>query len=213
MGDVPDWLQGGDDDGNNNNGNKGGPSTPQGTTSTSFEVPASPSSPFSMDDYDDGDTPRKGRSCRSRIGSGTLYLLSVILLGVFILSTVLQGNDDDDRLLWLLFYGLHAALTALFIVTRLCCSSNTWLDRTMLLSAVLMLAYTGFMLWRAVTDYQDVSDGDDRDDTIFEMGGTALGGVSILYHLLIWKCCSGGKQKNADDDNQEGDGDLDNLDV
>ena len=210
---TPDWLQ---EEGEN--GHKGG-------ASSSF-VLRPPNPPPFQNDIEEGDNRSAAGSCCccwSQLGAGTLYLISTILLGVFIFSTVVQDNDDDDKILWFLFYSGHAALTASFLAAHLGsmifggCSRNClmmWWDRAWLLAATCMMGFTGFMLWRAVRDYQDAK----NDETILEVSGASLGGASVLYHVLLWKCTSssgGGSERNnsCSKKNKDENDEDDNLDI
>ena len=193
MADTPDWLQ--VDDKNNNK---------EGAETLSPSSP--PSSPF-MDD-DDDDAAARTCGCSSRqIGAVTLNVISFIFLDIFIYSAIVQ--DDDDKLLWFLYYSLHAALAALFLLARLCNWNTTWFVRSLLLSVVCMSGFATFMMWTSVTDYQNVVDktnantnnDGDREDTVYKMGGAAVGGLSVLYHVLIWECGSSGGKQNDKDDN------------
>ena len=225
MSELPDWLKTG--------GGSGEPEQPSLQT-TAFATPSSPFavSPSSTTDRqvvtsssntfpppvspspllveDDGKSP--SRSWMRKLGSGFLYLISFKFLALLVYAVIVQLDDDEDLLLWTLYYSGHAALTFLFILTRLCRLQNGSLGGILLVLSIGMLAFTGIMLWFSIVDYQDarsLTDGEEgekkeeEEEAFFDVCGAAFGGLSVLYHLMVWFCTTKTGKKPETDNTED----------
>lgn len=165
---------------------------------------------------DDGKTPR--RPWLQQLGAGILYVISCMFLALLVYAIVAQLNDDSNALIWILYYSAHTAMVTLFVLTRVFRLDSGMLGGLLLLLSTLMLGFTGVMLWFSVGDYRDASSqepGQDmknqnkKEETLFEVCGAAFGGLSVVYHVLVWKCTttkSGQKKQktyNRDEENRD----------
>lgn len=142
-------------------------------------------------------------SFASRCGGIMTIGLSVLLLALFVYSTIVQKNDDD-KLLWFLFYVISACIPALYLIYRsvgFCCVS-------LQVKAIYILA-AGMAIWATVqivllalkvADTPKGVDGNEdnqelREEYSFELGGACLSLFSSLYHALLVKCSSSAKKE------------------
>lgn len=186
------------------------------TSSSLFSSSAAspPASPFLVED--DGKPPPRQHSWLQKIGAGLVHAISFVFFALLVYAVITQVNDASEAFLWILYYGANAALVVLFVLTRLFGMDRDRLGRILLILSILMLGFTGIMLWFSIQDYQDASSkhsgGDDdkkneKEETFIEVCGAAFGGLSVLYHLVVWKCTSG-KRNEKNNNPVEDDHDI-----
>lgn len=113
--------------------------------------------------------------------------VSSVILAAFIYATVVQHNDLDKNL-WSSFYGLQAAIPAIFLVH--------YFSTTQLLDKVIYFLSSGMIVWSIVfivlisreLVQQDEPDADMREEYIFELSGACLGLLSAMYHTILTLC-------------------------
>ena len=197
MSEIPDWLQ------NNQTADaelptrsipfssafepkQQGTDTPRTTDMSSRSFMGDDPVASAMMYEDDGKGPSRN-GCLYKLGYGLLYLSSLAFLAAHGYSIWEKRHDHDstDGILWICFFGLHAALTILFIVARLTCSTGGGIvEKVLLGGSVLMLGWTGVMLWFSINDYTDEENAEWED--LLEVIGAGVGGLSVIFHLALW---------------------------
>ena len=206
MSEVPDWLQQQDGEMPSTTGLQDTTMTPTPATtaalSTSKEFPPS----------DDTETRSSNKKWSSWICGAFLYVVSLVLVAVLVYSLLQQFNDESDVWLWALYYGSHATLAAVFILVRMFGWTGS-VETVLGLCSLLMLAFTGVMVYFSIGDYQDASSNDEggdidgknaKEEALFEVAGVVLGGLSLVYHVCVWRCTrhlSRRAKKENDEDN------------
>ena len=186
MSGTPDWLQ------SNNNGEE--PAAPafsadleavdSGVSETNSKRQSSSSGGV------DGEKPSRPSLCSCR----TIFLLvvSCVFLGLFIFSAVVQNNDLQG-IQWIVFYSLHAALAAAFIVYWTCCFPPKVLY---LLSAAMTVWSIVYIIIKSIDLSKTEKGGPETangrtefEDIAFELAGACIGAASSLYHSFMTRCC------------------------
>lgn len=187
---TPDWLKPSDNDlavassGGSTVDLENGSSTPmsQDTATTS-------------DKADNGEKKRFSFSCSC--GAVTVLLISTAFFGLFVYSAIVQNNDTNDRLQWLIFYSLSASLVGLFMVSYMGCCFP---------SKAFYVLSTGMSIWAIVIlilsalAFKDTVKGAAlRQELGYEMGGASISLLSSLYHTTMICCCVANKDKKGEE--------------
>lgn len=145
-------------------------------------------------ELDHGEEPEK-QQCR--ICCCIRMSLSILLLVIFVYSTVVQFNDENLSVAWTLFYLLHA-IVILLILALLRRGNTLKAEGTMFT----LLPVIGISLWSlvfiAVTSLElsrtpaggpeeggDNPGASEREEIAYELAGACLGLVSAAYHGMM----------------------------
>lgn len=136
--------------------------------------------------------------CCGRCKAIFFCLMSAILLGFFIYSTIVQQNDPD-KYEWSVFYGLHAAIPTLFLVHYVFCFPDKFiyaLSGGMAVWSIVQIILISVELENASGEIkvQDAMGGSneeqtEREEYIYELAGVSLGLFSALHHSFMMFCC------------------------
>ena len=204
MAEVPDWLQ----------GDAQVPSSHVASSSTpsSFTEEGKPTPTDFVADGEVDTTKLRGQGCgRLKIVSIVLYMISVVFVALLVYSFVTNLNDGSHAILWLLYYSFHAALALVFMLERLFAGFGRLGTKVLILLSLLMLGFTGVMLWFSVDSWKDANSEDDGEDqenknekeeTTLEISGAAFGGLCLIYHLFVWYCAQ--RTRNEKDSTVDG---------
>lgn len=129
--------------------------------------------------------------------------LSLLFLGAFIYSAVVQKNDGKDAIEWYIFYSISAAIPAFFLCQYILCFPAKIIY---LLSAGMTIWGTAFVILIALKlkdtpeGGADTQDGKTaREELIMELAGASVALFSALYHACASRCCvSDGKAKDVE---------------
>mmetsp|Transcript_31943 Transcript_31943/g.52728 ORF Transcript_31943/g.52728 Transcript_31943/m.52728 type:complete len:222 (-) Transcript_31943:242-907(-) len=155
--------------------------------------------------------PKEPSSSRKGCGKGTfLFFVSIVFLALFVYSAVVQDNDNDS-LLWLFFYALHAAIPCVFLVHYFICFPQNivyGLSAIMIIysCALIVIASINLSKTGAGGAKQGTGNEDDRtlqEELIFEVAGAGIGLLSALYHVMVTMCCVTKKEEAAPDITEE----------
>jgi Transmembrane family 220, helix len=187
MADTPDWLKPTDNDLALAN---------SGTTADVEEAGGGDnSSPMSRSmEEKDQSSQRKSFSCSC--GAVMILTISTAFLALFVYSATTQ-NNDSDKLKWLLFYSLSAALAGLFMVSYMCCfpaRAFYVLSVGMAIWAIVIITWTAIDFSKAEKGGAKEGTGDNDNQTLrqelgYELGGASLSLLSSLYHITMVCCC------------------------
>mmetsp|Transcript_7551 Transcript_7551/g.18620 ORF Transcript_7551/g.18620 Transcript_7551/m.18620 type:complete len:194 (+) Transcript_7551:143-724(+) len=188
MSGTPDWLQ------SNNNGEE--PAAPvfsadlEAVDSGFSDETNSKRQSSSSGDADYGEKSSRPSLCSCRTIS--LLFVSCAFLALFIFSAVVQNNDLQG-IQWIVFYSLHAALAAAFIVYWTCCFPEKVLY---LLSAAMTVWSIVYIILKSIDLSKTEKGGPETangrteyEDIAFELAGACIGVASSLYHSFMAKCC------------------------
>lgn len=137
-----------------------------------------------------------------------LTLISLLLLGVFTASLILQTDDPDDPLLWILFYSVHVAVPFCFILYYVlaCCRmpalviyATHLLNLGAMVWSIVMIVMVALELKKGIAAGSGSSNVlDAEQEHIMEIVGAGVGFLSALYHSILLHCCITKKQKKQD---------------
>jgi hypothetical protein len=186
---TPDWLQPSDVEAGGNGG--------AFTTDLEAVDPAADTSSqknkkerSSKSDGDDvGQSSRPPlRSCRSI----TLLLVSTIFLGLFVFSAIVQNNDLQG-IQWIVFYSVHAAIAAAFIVHWTCCFPEKLfylLTVAMTVWSIVYVVMGSIQLSKTEKGGPDTeNDRTEFEDVAFELAGACIGLASTFWHGFMTRFC------------------------
>lgn len=129
--------------------------------------------------------------------------VSVVLMALFIYSAIVQ-NNDNDKILWYMYYSLSAVIPAFFLCHYMIC-----------FPVKIMYAFTsGMAIWSIVmiiiisldladTSKDEVKANSDqtvREELTLELAGVSIGLVSALYHACASRCFVGNKNGKGEDE-------------
>lgn len=124
-------------------------------------------------------------SCRRAVFLGSV---SALLLIVFAFSAIVQRNDPD-KFEWTLFYGLHAVISCLALLSFRC-SSFAMLEKSIYVLAAGMTVWSCINIaLQSVKVAKEEEDAELREEYAYELGGASLGAFSALYHACVVRFC------------------------
>jgi hypothetical protein len=152
--------------------------------------------PMATTSDDDKSGSRLRRFCKTLI-----FCISLGFLAIFIYSAIVQDNDVDNNMMWLIFYAIHAGAVSLYILARLC-----FIDLERIITKPFFAVLGSVAIWSIIlvittsVSYKDTASGgsdkggdsdrlNDKEEKALEIAGAAIGLSSALYHMVAWKFC------------------------
>lgn len=130
-------------------------------------------------------------------------IISSLFFATFVYSSVVQQNDLNG-IQWILFYAIHAMIPVMYMMQITCCFPEKIIYGVAVAMGIWSMVYliiSAVNLSQTAPGGEKVGTGDDDnrtlyDELLFELFGSILTFVSVIYHVTMMRCCS--KKSNDD---------------
>ena len=137
-------------------------------------------------------------------GCVCVHLISILICSLFVLFAFLRTNEDE-RLMWIIYYSFNAAIPIVFLVSNLGYLPISTVYGLSLVNFVWSISYIviysiGIEEWENPTKYSHTQSTENFHD----ITGASIGLLSSLWHPLLVKCLGGismqRRQKGGNDE-------------
>jgi hypothetical protein len=157
------------------------------------------------DDFATQPSKPKAKCIKRRGGFIAQSIISSLFFATFVYSSVVQQNDRNG-IQWLLFYAFHAMIPVMYMLHISCCFPEKIIYGVAVAMGIWSVVYiiiSAVNLSKTAPGGEKVGTGDDDnrtlyDELLFELCGSTLTLVSVLYHVMMMRCCAKKNESNDD---------------